>query len=195
MVADGSKGFDFLGRDFMNEINPKKLSDYIPEFYFDIIARLVPGGLTCIIYGWQSLGTLGSAFSILIGLVVSYFLGILLDVVSDLVLGRLVFRWFISALKKFVRLYTFMPDNELWLLIRQLPEKQVIIFNKMMAEKAMLRSAILVNIIAFFYPPSLIPAHRTLLVCFISLIVLLLCHFMLQLYVSERIRNSKTKTE
>jgi len=171
----------------MDEKSLRKLDETIPEIYFDIIARIIPGALTILIYFGDRVLQDSNFLRIIASLLFSYLIGIILDIVSDIVLNRIIFRPFFILLK-IIRI-ELLSDSILWIKIRNLRADQILVFNKMMAEKAMLRSIILVNLVIFFYRPSLFQSDHFFLLGGVSLAVLFLCHFSLQLYVTERIRN------
>jgi hypothetical protein len=67
----------------------------VPEFYYDLIARIVPGAVLSLLVAWEwrshlsPLLALGGAIVLPVGFVVSYVSGFFLDAISDVTVGRL----------------------------------------------------------------------------------------------------------
>lgn len=171
----------------MDEKTLGKIKDTIPEIYFDIIARIIPGALSILVFVGERVLIDNGFLRIVSCLLFSYLCGIVIDISSDMILNRILFRPFFLLFKLFR--IPILSDSILWIKIRKLQEKQGLVFNKMMAEKAMLRGIILLNLVVLFVRPSQIKTNHSFLWAIASLSIFLFCHFSLQLYITERITN------
>jgi hypothetical protein len=69
----------------------KEVSSIIPEFYYDLIARITPGALLCLAVLWDyrvelaPLLALGAVVYTAIGLMAAYTVGLLIDVLTGIV--------------------------------------------------------------------------------------------------------------
>ena len=117
----------------------------IPEIYYDIIARVVPGALILgTYYGWQDLdlNKLG------VGLIFSYMLGLVLDVVESPYSH--VWLWVWSWVKHNKR----KTNDQLWQWIRGLPLTDRTLYTKMMAEKILFSSLSIGTLLMWIFPPK-----------------------------------------
>lgn len=126
-------------------MNPdvEKTASLIPEFYFDLIARVIPGLLiyACASYAWW--GTLhkpGTLFESFFVVSACYVLGFVMDLTGDLVLKRIKVR------------------NAVKITLNVLPQiKNIQITNtltKMCAEVILLRSLLLLSCVLFVISAS-----------------------------------------
>jgi hypothetical protein len=127
----------------------------IPEIYFDIIARVVPGAIGIGLYNFESLAPNLTTPTVSFVLVCSYFLGMLLHVVGDSIWSGIFYRWQ-PAIGKRISFFRFHGILSLWEWIRGLLPADRAVFTKMMAERSMFQGASLVALAAVFYPPQLI---------------------------------------
>ena len=123
-------------------MNPEveKTASLIPEFYFDLIARIIPGVIfyACITYAWQgSSYKPGTLLESLLVLTLCYVLGFITDLIGDLALTRL------------------KRVNPVKLVLNELPKiKHPQSFNlliKMCAEVVLLRSLLLICLMFFIF--------------------------------------------
>ena len=129
----------------------------VPEIYFDIIARVVPGAIAIGLYSFgPNLHEFNTPTIGFVALICSYFLGMILHIVSDRLWDWGFYSWQPSAAEccSFFHLY---KDADLWRWIRlSLGPTDRNVFTKMMAEKAMFRSTSLIAIASAFYPPIIL---------------------------------------
>jgi len=124
----------------------------IPEIYYDIIARVVPGALILgTYYGWQDfdLSKLG------VGLIFSYMLGLVLDVVE----GPFWCPWFWLWSKLWKKAKKCKTNDQLWQGIRRLPLIDRTLYTKMMAEKILFSSLSIGTLVMCLAPPTECIAH------------------------------------
>ena len=182
-----------------------KLFDIIPEFYYDLIGRVVPGAIASIAlfaaYGFDFLWLVEKLGTVLTGLTVliaSYFFGLVFDLISKRLLSGIVWIW--NKLPGHeLKLWT---DNELWTKLVDIGKKiemkdsdnwkrsQVHVLNKMMAERSLLRVAIfeLILIAPTFY--LLQPKDPTIpIIAILFLPVVLLAFISLHLCLKKRIEK------
>jgi hypothetical protein len=124
----------------------------IPEIYYDIIARVVPGALILgTYYGWQDfdLSKLG------IGLIFFYMLGLVLDVVE-----RPFWRfWFWLWSKLCKKAKKCETNDQLLEGIRHLPPIDRTLYTKMMAEKTLFSSLSIGALVMCLAPPNECVVH------------------------------------
>jgi hypothetical protein len=123
-------------------MNPEveKTASLIPEFYFDLIARIIPGVIfyACITYAWQgSFYKPGTLLESLLVLTLCYVLGFITDLIGDLALVRL------------------KRVNPVKLVLNELPKvkhpQSVNLLIKMCAEAVLLRSLLLICFMFFTF--------------------------------------------
>jgi hypothetical protein len=129
------------------------VASLIPEFYYDLIGRVVPGVLVGFLYGWGGDIQFTNFGTISVGIVLAYFLGLTLDVFSD----RLFYRAYrmLSPLIKYVSFLRVEDDGSLWNWTRALPTVEQIPLKKMFAEKVLFRIAAFVALVSVFVPPPI----------------------------------------
>ena len=169
----------------------KEIASVLPEFHFDVLARVVPGVLTVALYGWEKTQLTSSFASVSLVLVLGYVIGITIDVLSDMILGKplLFIGKLLSPIFKRLTYENVRPirnDQRLWGDLRRAGDSQYLVLTKMMAEKAMLRGAILIAIVTVFFPPDLLTPDRRCL-SFVALFVLVFSHVTLNGYINGRI--------
>src|SRR6266480_5978294 len=120
----------------------------IPEIYYDVIARVVPGALILGTYcGWKGLDDLNKLG---IGLIFSYTLGLVLDVLESP-----YSRFWLWLYPKLWKTYKKRKTNDqLWQWIRDLPLIDRTLYTKMMAEKILFSSLSIGTLLMFIVPPS-----------------------------------------
>ena len=126
----------------------------IPEIYYDLIARIVPGALFLSVYGWKEIDKTFDAAKISFALVLSYLIGLVLNLLA----GRFWhFAFFKRREKLGKRAQTVRSDGELWLWIRNLPLVDRNLYTKMMAEKMLFSSlsiaSLITSLIILVRPP------------------------------------------
>ncbi|MEA5466623.1 hypothetical protein [Leptothoe sp. PORK10 BA2] len=151
-------------------MNPdvEKTASLIPEFYFDLLARILPGLLfyACVDYAWWGTlhkpGTLLESFFVV---AVCYVLGLIMDLVGDLILNKFEIR------------------NAVIIVLNKLPQvknPQVVnLLVKMCAEVILLRSLWLTSSIFFVFSVlthifKTLPQHLSGLTALIFLLLVLL---------------------
>jgi hypothetical protein len=143
-----------------------KLNAMIPEFLYDLIGRICPGALLCVAVGWDlrcqliPFNALGGGILTLLGFMVSYVVGFLLDTVSGLSIGylyrRLVFPFFYWRSKQEVY------NTDVWQVIRNPTYSEMKgVLTKMMAERTMLRSLLVSWIFLWALGSSLLTCLNT----------------------------------
>ena len=119
----------------------------IPEIYYDIIARVVPGALILGTYcRWKGLDDLNKLG---IGLIFSYMLGLVLDVLEG-PYSRF-WLWLCRKLWKHTQRKT---NDQLWKWIRDRPLIDRTLYTKMMAEKILFSSLSMGTLLMCIVPPS-----------------------------------------
>lgn len=131
------------------------LASLVPEFYYDLIGRVLPGVLVGLIYGW--IGDIQSLNfgSISLGIVLGYFIGLTLDVCSDRIFYH-ANRIIVYPVTKAVPFLRVDDDGTLWSWTRTLSSGEQIPLKKMFAEKGLFRIAAFVAILSLFYPPPIL---------------------------------------
>ena len=154
----------------------------IPQIYYDLIARIIPGIILITIFiiflGCPCLSKTID-YKIIIGfvLILSYGMGFVLEIACNIIWDE-----FICNEK------SFKSDKKLWRWIRN--SDKSILLTKMMAEKAMFRSMVLISIIAFFLiliNPWIIPYCLTcvLLLSLLLPIIFAVCMFRVYRWILE----------
>ena len=169
------------------------LSSQIPNFYFDLIARIIPGIIATSFYlpnfnlqAFFEKNTL-SIF------ILSYFVGLILNTLSvD------IWRWVYkeTPLLRLISLRKLSPyeDRPIWSWLRyEVKPKYRGIFIKMLAELIMLKSTTLISFIWLIYPPSILNN------CFQDVRAVILIIFLILFYcmvrANLRIINNKKQYE
>jgi hypothetical protein len=116
----------------------------IPEIYYDLIARIVPGALFLSVYGWKQIDERFDAGKLSFALILSYLIGLVLNLLA----GRF---WHFAFFKRRKRLgkraQTVRSDGELWLWIRNLSPGDRNRYTKMIAEKMLFSSLSIASLI------------------------------------------------
>src|SRR6266567_4963886 len=121
----------------------------IPEIYYDILARVVPGALILIAYTWKDIGKDFHTSNLTVGLLFSYILGLSLNLVAE----RFWYYAFKSRRKIWKGKKQDKTDSDLWLWIRSLPLVDRNLYTKMMAEKMLFSSLNVGSLCMCFVPP------------------------------------------
>ncbi len=165
----------------------------IPEFYYDIIGRVVPGILIVCLYLPCDVKA-GELETTLLLLIFSYFLGLTLDVVSDRIFYFIHFlldeKW--SVLPKFLKVET---DGKLWDWTRTLRRSDQLPLKKMFAEKAIFRIGTFVALISTAIPPPALQEgpHRIVTSLAATCVFLLCLHGMYRWM--EFVKNGQEKAQ
>jgi len=126
----------------MSSDNVEKLSAIIPEAWFDLIDRVVPGTVIVLASFPTDLDSKLSGLSLggfAAGLVVAYVVGFVFEVVSDLLVGW----WVPTIVGAILAALGFMgcySNRKLWEKIDKQPSPRREIAGKMLAEGAMFKS-------------------------------------------------------
>jgi hypothetical protein len=128
----------------------KTQASAIPEIYYDILARVVPGALILIAYAWKDIGKDFHTSNLSVGLLFSYILGLSLNLVAE----RFWYYVFKSRRKIWKEKKRDKTDSDLWLWIRSLPLVDRNLYTKMMAEKMLFSSLSIGSLFMCFVPPS-----------------------------------------
>src|SRR4029453_1207728 len=143
-----------------------KFSDLLPEFFYDLIARITPGAVLCAALAWNvrqrvPVTELDPVIGFPVALMASYLAGFLLDTVSAMTLGG--FAWLIIQIFKKLgtRFKRVKTPLKVWQIdVRKhinasLSERYRPKFIKVLAEKVMARS--LVTLVAGMWISYLAP--------------------------------------
>ncbi len=128
----------------------------IPEIYYDLIARVVPGALILVAYGLNDIGKGFTAGMLTIGLLFSYILGLVLSLGAALLWEYTYSKWRSKFWKNAKERTT---DGDLWLWIRRLRLVDRNLYTKMMAEKTLFCSLSVGSLCMCFAPPSQLVVH------------------------------------
>jgi hypothetical protein len=191
----------------------KELSDIVPQFYYDLIARVASGAIAAIVlaaaYGhyFPWLDQLGAAGLAATALVASYLFGLILDLSSEFLLSG-IGRGIVRILKKLptrekkrsTRNWQWPTDSELWNTLGDFEQKdsswvqsQVPVLRKMMAERTLLRVAFLelALFVPTFYawpPTEFTDTWTTAFVIAAFLLLVLVAFISLDICLKERIK-------
>lgn len=132
--------------------NSAEIPSSIPEIYFDIIARVIPGVIAIGIYKPAALSNALSTPALALILLCSYFLGLLLHVVGDSIWWIIFYKWQ-PRMAKHISWLKVDTIAELWEWIRNLPLVHRAVFTKMMAERSMFQATALIALASVFFPP------------------------------------------
>ena len=128
----------------------------IPEIYYDIIARIVPGALILVAYRWKDIDRGFDAGMLTVGLLFSYILGLVLSLLAARLWDCTYLKWRSKLWKNAKERKT---DGDLWLWIRSLPLVDRNLYTKMMAEKTLFCSLSVGSFLMCFVPPSEFVVH------------------------------------
>ena len=128
---------------------PKVGASAIPEIYYDLIARIVPGALILSAYGLGQIDKKFYAGEITFALILSYVIGLVLDILAG-------WFWWVTFFKRqkfwkkgWKNADRYKNDGELWLWIRSLRLVDRNLYTKMMAEKMLFASLSLASLFMF----------------------------------------------
>ena len=133
----------------------------IPEIYFDIIARVVPGAIAIAAYSFDSLSKNLNTPTISFALLCSYFLGMLLEIIGDSIWNNTFYKVQPKLRGKALfggrlKLFDFDSLEHLWEWLRQLPAAERPVFTKMTAERSMFQTTALLFLFWIVFPPQLV---------------------------------------
>jgi hypothetical protein len=134
-----------------------ELPSSIPEIYFDVIARVVPGAIAIAAYKFNSLSSNLNTPTISFALLCSYFIGMLLQVV-----GELIWKFWnnlkpkLPAVNPKLKIIELHPLLEIWDWLRHLPIAERPVFTKMLAERSMFQATALLGLFWIFFPPPIV---------------------------------------
>jgi hypothetical protein len=144
----------------MAAMETEKAIENIPEVYFDIIARLVPGAVVIGLYlmhDHKSIDGLGEAF---FGLVFSYALGLFLETISGLVIENYVWQPLLKKLNQNGKLLQICKTHLFWKTIRANSEVPNTIKKKVLAERYLFRSLLFAAFLMLIVPPKILCGNR-----------------------------------
>ncbi|HET9418877.1 MAG TPA: hypothetical protein VFO30_06010 [Chthoniobacterales bacterium] len=138
-----------------------ELPSSIPEIYFDIIARVVPGAIAIAAYNFDSLSKNLNTPTISFALLCSYFLGMLLEIVGDSIWNNTFYKLQPGLRAKTLfwgrlKLFDFDSLKDIWEWLRKLPAAERPVFTKMTAERSMFQTTALLFLFWIFFPPQLV---------------------------------------
>ena len=128
----------------------------IPEIYYDLIARIVPGALILVAYTWKDIEKGFHAGMLTLGLLFSYTLGLVLQLLAARFWECTCLKWRRKLWKNPKKRKT---GGELWLWIRSLPLVDRMLYTKMMAEKTLFSSLSFGSLCMCFVPPCEFVVH------------------------------------
>lgn len=128
----------------------------IPEIYYDLIARVVPGALILVAYGWKDIDKGFNAGMLTVGLIFSYILGLVLSLGAALLWDCTYLKW---RSKFWQNARERKTDGDLWLWIRSLRLVDRNLYTKMMAEKTLFCSLSVGSLLMCFAPPPECVVH------------------------------------
>jgi uncharacterized membrane protein HdeD (DUF308 family) len=136
------------------ELDTEKIGGFVPELYFDLIARVIPASIALTLYFLNEISQNISLSAGLLFLFFSYFSGYCADVFSRLMLLPLLEGIFdlISKLSK--RQSRYRRTRKLLGLLPGIPSARHDTIRKLLAESAMLRVAATLCLLMAFVPPK-----------------------------------------
>jgi hypothetical protein len=171
---------------------PKNLAEFVPEIYYDLIARIVPAAMALTPYLWPVRLQPLSLFSGLIFLCFSYFLGYIADVAS-----RAIVKPLLRSISGVISRTTGVPlkyrrSRELLSLLSQVPPDRHSTMKKLLAESTMLLVAsTLCMTMAVFPPPAIPNPHAWRRWLAIAAVLLVLGHVDTQILALARINGER----
>lgn len=126
----------------MSEEALEKASSILPEAWYDLIARIVPGALVTVLTIEKLPSSSNQLGGLILALVVFYVVGIFLDVFSEWTIGRLRHRF---GLKD-----TSGLDEEIWRQRNKLRPSQWQVVSKLFAEADMFKAIAAYSLIQLF---------------------------------------------
>jgi hypothetical protein len=148
----------------------EKLGQIVPELFFDVIARVVPGTAFLMVCLWHRTDEKLDFTTTLGVLFVAYTIGITVDVLSSVITS------FLEPRIKFVW-PSYVPDSEIWEPIFAKAGSRHSRCLKMMAEQAMFRTSLFLSIVFFFWrPPAFAELNYYPLYVASCSIALLICY-------------------
>jgi hypothetical protein len=129
----------------------------IPEIYFDIIARVVPGAIAIAAYKFDSLSTNLNTPTISFALLCSYFIGMVLQIIGELIWKVWNnIRPKLPTINPKLKLFKLHPLLKIWKWLRHLPIAERPVFTKMLAERSMFQATALLGLFWIFFPPPIV---------------------------------------
>lgn len=152
----------------------------VPEFYYDLIARVVPGVAVLELYEFVDTEHLNFA-TISLGIVAAYLVGLALDVSTE----RLA--WFLHLITRpltdLIAFFRIQDDEALWNWTRTLPLAEQVQLKKMFAEKVLFRVAFFVALFSAVKPPPILEnQHHRIAISLSAAALSLLCLYTLYLW-------------
>ena len=157
----------------------KEVPSLIPEFFFDVIARLIPGVVMVYLIGWTKLEDELTVQAIFFSILISYLIGYILNIISSIIWDLLLFshKKMLNIFKGFTTPHTL---QEIWdISYEKVNPIERLKILKMIAEFQMFRSLSIIPIFLIFYsehiaPPSALNSPWTQLALFILFVVCML---------------------
>lgn len=151
----------------------------VPEFYFDIIARITPGVIATAPYIWNDITLDPNLLLGGVGLVISYFVGLILDKISDRLLTPSLRKLLFLSTNSVWRNFRHIKDWEIWVWIHtDVSGLKSALLKKMMAERIAIRS-IFFTFLIWLVPcltPSVMVDHWSPLVIASVALILIYAH-------------------
>jgi hypothetical protein len=155
------------------------MASLIPEFYYDLIARVLPGASIAFVYGWLGPDQAANFGTISLAAFLCYVLGLTLDALTD----RL-FLW-ARPLTRHINFLRVEDDDTLWSWTRSLPTVEQIPLKKMFAEKILFRVLTFASLVSLVVPPPVLQGNRYRIAISLAFSALfLLCYITLYYWVS-----------
>jgi len=164
----------------------------IPDLFYDLIGRLIPGSLFLALVFWPWLSKELNIQTISLAIIISYFLGLFFSVIGNNLWGSLLFNHK-TRIKKFMRGNPCHKDQEIWDISRgtiNILDRRLI--TKMMAEKTMFSSLTLICLIAAVFPPTEFFIQNTFLVrlfFLVSFFLMVFCMITVHKWISLYLRK------
>jgi hypothetical protein len=136
-----------------------EIPEKIPELYFDVIARLVPGAVILGIYTIHDNKLSEGLGTLFFGIVFSYALGYLLEISSATLIDFHFLNRFLPG--RFDTGRSKLASNaQLWEHCNKKNGTERVIFLKMLAEQALFRSLSVASCVALVFPPDCVARMR-----------------------------------
>jgi len=128
----------------------------IPDFFYDVLLRLIPGTLLLSLYFFDALKQSLNIQTITIALMIAYVLGYTMNILSGTLWNWLLFkhrRWINFILQG--RTHYDYPD--IWkITIHELPGMDRILVTKSIGEHLLYKSLTLIPLVCLFYKPGIL---------------------------------------
>lgn len=143
----------------------------IPELFYDVIARIVPGMSVLGLYAIHDAQRFQTIGSVLFGLVFGYLLGHCLELISGLFVDRFLWHPFLRIMQRRGKLMEIWPQDRLWAWIKEPSSKQYALRLKWMAERVVFRSLVFAAMVMLVWPPEVLDSHYWVIVAVLPILV------------------------